>query len=191
MERIGKMESDSPGKLILIGGEAWTGKTICAEILFYRLHNSAWLDGDDVWRVNPWSLDDPRLRTSDVNMAFVLQTYLQSKFDYVILSTIVLSDPDITERILSMIKDVEYELLSFTLICDADTLKDRARQRDNNISPHFLTLDQTMELDTVKTNTADRTPEDVVDDMIAIVRDPRGAGLKRVQKGGIVEWKTE
>ncbi len=64
-------------KLILIGGEAWTGKSTCAEILFKRLDNSAWLDGDDVWRVNPWSLDDPRLRTSDINMAFVLQTYFR------------------------------------------------------------------------------------------------------------------
>ncbi len=65
-------------KLILIGGEAWTGKSTCAEILYKQLNNSAWLDGDDVWRVNPWSVDDPRLRTSDINMAFVLQTYLQS-----------------------------------------------------------------------------------------------------------------
>jgi len=85
-------------KLILIGGEAWTGKSTCAEILFNRLYNCAWLDGDDVWRVNPWSLDDPRLRTSDINMAFVLQTYLQAHFDYVILSSIVLSDPAITAR---------------------------------------------------------------------------------------------
>lgn len=113
-------------KLILIGGEAWTGKSTCAEILFKRLYNSAWLDGDDVWRVNPWSLDDPRLHTSDVNMAFVLQTYLQSKFDYVILSSIVLSNPAITSRILERINDVEYDLLSFTLMCDEATLTERA-----------------------------------------------------------------
>ena len=41
-------------KLILIGGEAWTGKSTCADRLFRRLDNSAWLDGDDVWCVNPW-----------------------------------------------------------------------------------------------------------------------------------------
>ena len=55
-------------QLILIGGEAWTGKSTCARVLFTRLYNAAWLDGDDVWRVNPWSLDDPRLRTSDINL---------------------------------------------------------------------------------------------------------------------------
>jgi broad-specificity NMP kinase len=183
------MESDSSAKLILIGGEAWTGKTTCAEILFRRLHNSAWLDGDDVWRVNPWSLDDPRLRISDVNVAFVLQTYLQSKFEYIIFSSIVLCDPNITERILAMIEGVEYELLSFTLVCDVATLKRRARQRDNNTSPNFLLLHRAMERNTIKIDTANRTPEDVVDDVIAIVRDPQAAGLKRMQRNGIVEWK--
>ena len=182
-------ESDSSAKLILIGGEAWTGKTTCAEILFCRLHNSAWLDGDDVWRVNPWSLDDPRLRTSDVNMAFVLQTYLQSKFDYVIFSSIVLCDPGITQRILNMIEGVEYELLSFTLVCDAATLRSRARQRDNNTSPDFLLLHRSMELDTIKIDAANRAPEDVVDDIITIVRDPKSAGLKRMQGNRIVEWQ--
>lgn len=178
-------------KLIFIGGEAWTGKTTCAEILFRRLHNSAWLDGDDVWRVNPWSLDDPRLRTSDINMAFVLQTYLRSKFDYVILSSIVLCVPYITERILQRIKGVEYDLLSFTLLCDEATLARRAKQRDDNTSPDFLLLHQTMELNTIKIDTTDREPEEVVDEIITIVREPQRAGLKKTQRGAIVEWKPD
>ena len=108
-EEYWKIDDDKMrSKLILIGGEAWTGKSTCARILYKQLNNSAWLDGDDVWRVNPWSVDDPRLRTSDVNVAFVLQTYLQSKFDYVILSSIVLSVPSITERILQRINGVKY-----------------------------------------------------------------------------------
>jgi len=77
----------------MIGGEAWTGKSTCAEILYKRLNNSAWLNGDDVCRVNPWRADDPRIRANDLNMAFVMQNYLQSKFEYVILSSIVLSVP--------------------------------------------------------------------------------------------------
>ncbi|MCJ7739539.1 MAG: hypothetical protein MUQ10_19870 [Anaerolineae bacterium] len=159
-------------KLILIGGEAWTGKTTCAEILYKRLDNSAWLDGDDVWRVNPWSVDDPRLRTSDINMAFVLQTYLQSKFDYVILTSIVLSVPSITERILQRITGIEYRLVSFTLMCDEMTLNDRAKQRDDNLDPHFIVLEQTRDLPTtVKIDTANRSPEDVVDEMLAVICD--------------------
>ncbi len=158
-------------KLILIGGEAWTGKSTCANLLYQRLNNSAWLDGDDVWRVNPWSLDDPRLRTSDVNMAFVLQTYLQSQFDYVILSSIVLSDPAITARILERIQGVEYDLVSFTLMCDAATLAERARLRDENADPCFLLLEQSRALgDTLKIDTAGKTPEMVVEEMLAIIQ---------------------
>jgi hypothetical protein len=157
-------------KLILIGGEAWTGKSTCAEILFKRLNNSAWLDGDDVWRVNPWSLDDPRLRASDINMAFVVQTYLQSRFDYVILSSIVLSDPAITARILERIKDVKFNLLSFTLMCDETTLAERARQRDNNLNPVFIVLEQTRGLlDTIKIETANKKPDIVVDEMLSFI----------------------
>jgi len=159
-------------KLILIGGEAWTGKSTCAEILYKRLDNSAWLDGDDVWRVNPWSVDDPRLRTSDINMAFVLQTYLQSKFDYVILTSIVLSVPSITERILQRITGVEYELVSFTLMCDEITLTDRAKKRDNNQDPHFVVLEQTRDLlTTVKIDTANRSSEEIVDEMLGVICD--------------------
>jgi broad-specificity NMP kinase len=157
-------------KLILIGGEAWTGKSTCAEILFKQLNNAAWLDGDDVWRVNPWNVDDPRLRTSDINMAFVLQTYLQSKFEFVILSSIVLSMPAITDRILQRIKGVEYELISFTLLCDEQTLTDRAKQRDHNQTPQFMLLEQTRKLDnTIKIETADRSPEEVVDEMLTVI----------------------
>ena len=157
-------------KLILISGEAWTGKSTCAEMLFKRLHNSAWLDGDDVWRVNPWSLDDPRLRTGDINMAFVLQTYLQSKFDYVILSSIILSDTSITARILERISGVDYDLLSFTLMCDEAALAERAQRRDAEAEPRFLVLEETRALvDTVKIDTTNSTPEETVDEMLSVI----------------------
>ncbi|MFN8442556.1 MAG: hypothetical protein U0175_17410 [Caldilineaceae bacterium] len=157
-------------KLILIGGEAWTGKTTCAEILYKRLHNSAWLDGDDVWRVNPWSPDHPHLRMSDLNMAFVLQTYLQAGFEYVILSSIVLSVPSITVRILERISGVEYDLLSFTLMSDEATLTERAKRRDNEANPHFIVLEQTRSLThTIKLDTTDQQPEEIVTAMLSII----------------------
>ena len=161
---------DLKPKLILIGGEAWTGKSTCAKRLYTRLYNSAWLDGDDVWRVNPWSVDDPRLRTSDINMAFVVQTYLQSRFDYVILSSIVLSEPSITASILERIGGVEYDLLSFTLLCDEATLTERAKQRDGNANPSFIVLERTRALaDTFKIDSARKNPDEVVDEMLAVI----------------------
>lgn len=160
-------------RLILIGGEAWTGKTTSARLLHERLHNSAWLDGDDVWRVNPWSLEDPRLRTSDVNMAFVLQTYLRSRFDWVILSSIVLTEPSITARILERIVGVDYDLVQITLMADEATLAERARVRDGEHDPQFLLLERARALTgTVVVDTAGRTPEDVVEELLGVVGAP-------------------
>lgn len=159
-------------KLILIGGEAWTGKTTCARNLFERLYNSAWLDGDDVWRVNPWSLDDPRLRISDINMAFVLQTYLQSEFDYIIFSSIVLCDQSITNGILGRIRGIEFDQVSFTLMTDEDTLVKRAKQRDGEITPQFILLERARSLSsTIKIDTFNRTPEDIVAEMLFVIHD--------------------
>jgi hypothetical protein len=157
-------------KLILIGGEAWSGKSTCARMLFERLDNAAWLDGDDVWRVNPWSLDDPRLRTSDINMAFVIQTYLQSQFDYVILSSIVLCDPAITARILGMIEGVEYDLVPFTLMCEEAELRKRAHHRDGEANPQFMLLEMTRALTgTIQIDTSARNPEEISAEMLAVI----------------------
>ena len=74
-------------QLILITGTRSIGKTTTAESLFNMLNNSAHLDGDWLWNVNPFSLEDPRLRNGDKSMSFALSTYLKSAFDYVIFSS--------------------------------------------------------------------------------------------------------
>lgn len=108
--------------------------------MFSNLHNSAWLDGYDVWKVNPFSFSDKRLRNSDLNMAFVINNYLKSKFDYVILSSIVLCDEKILKRILELIEYYDYELVYVTLFANEDVLRNRAQVRDNNLKPIFKLL---------------------------------------------------
>ena len=62
------------------------------ELLYESFDNSAYLDGDWVWRVNPFSMEDPRLRDGDKNMSFVLSTYLNSNFKYVFFTSVVVID---------------------------------------------------------------------------------------------------
>ena len=103
-------------------------------------------------------------------MAFVLQTYLQAGFDYVLLSSIVLSVPSITARILERISGVDYDLLSFTLLADAATLTERALRRDNEANPHFIVLEQTRTLtNTIKIDTTHQQPEAIVAQMLAVI----------------------
>lgn len=91
-------------KLILIGGEAWTGKSTCAEILFKRLNNSAWLDGDDVWRVKPWSLDDPRLRDKEANPCFLVLAATRALVDTVKIETANRKPEESVDEMLSVLQ---------------------------------------------------------------------------------------
>ncbi len=73
----------SKQKLIIIAGCPCVGKTTVARELFASYENSAFFDGDWAWCVNPFSVDDPRLRNGDKTMSFALSIYLDSCFDYV------------------------------------------------------------------------------------------------------------
>lgn len=175
--------------LILIGGPPWVGKTTCAEALFTLLHNSAWLDGDDVWQVNPFSVEDPRLRNSDKNMSFVLNTYLESSFDYTIFSSVVLTDKPITDGIIKSIKYEDYIIIFFMLICAQQELEARCAKRDNDMSPDPQFMCAAKSQDAVKIDTTHMTPREVAQKMLQIIDDPSGDGLVEVSHGKWREWK--
>ena len=116
-------------KLILISGSPCVGKTAVGTRLFESFDNSAYLDGDWCWCVHPFSVTDKRLRNGDRNMSFILSTYLDSDFDYVFFTSVVLTDPGIRKGILKGITAEGYEIISFTLTCSEETLKKRHDKR--------------------------------------------------------------
>ena len=89
------------------------------------LNNSAHLDGDWLWNVNPFSLDDPRLRDGDESMSFALGRYLKSKFDYVIFSSCIVVDKEIRDTIFANINYKDFRVIGFTLTCSKEVLKER------------------------------------------------------------------
>ena len=154
-------------KLILLAGEAWTGKSSCADQLYQRFSNSAWLDGDDVWRVNPFSVSDKRLRNSDLNMAFVIDNYLKCNFDYVFFSSIVLCDKGIREKILNLLTAESFEIIFITLFASESELRLRAKKRDLNIDPQFLLLAESLQQDSIFVDTTEKKLPDVVDEIMS------------------------
>ena len=90
-------------KLILITGSPCVCKTTVAYLLFQSYENSAFFDGDWAWCVNPFSVQDPRLRNGDRVMAFALDNYLQSQFDVVVFSSVAVMYEDIRRAILEAI----------------------------------------------------------------------------------------
>ena len=124
-------------KLILISGSPCVGKTTVGLHLFKQYNNSAYLDGDWCWCVNPFSVKDTRIRNGDKSMSFVLSNYLSSEFDYVFFSSVVLTDPKIRESILNDITATDYKVIGFTLTCSEETLAKRHRQRGDHGAPSF------------------------------------------------------
>lgn len=129
-------------KLILLSGSPCVGKTTIGQHLFEQYQNSAYLDGDWCWCVNPFSTKDPRLRNGDKSMSFVLSNYLHSEFEYVFFTSVVLTDPKIRENILNDITATNYKVIGFTLTCSEETLVKRHDQRGDkgNTNFHWLHL---------------------------------------------------
>lgn len=149
-------------KLIMLTGEAWTGKSTFAKLLYREYENSAWLDGDDVWKVNPFTVTDPRLRNSDLNMAFVVDNYLKSKFDYVFFSSIVLCNEYIRNRILDLITYEDYELIFITFHATEEVLRKRARKRDDNLNPKFVFLEDSLKQDSIFIDTSEGNKDEIL-----------------------------
>jgi len=159
----------SKQKLIIISGSPCVGKTAVADKLFQSYNNSAYCDGDWCWCVNPFSLSDPRLRNGDKSMSFIISNYLNSGFDYVIFSSVVVMYENIREPILKDITAREFEVIGFTLTCSEKTLTERHKNRsdDNEVSFHWLHLDPYPNDYII--NTDDKTVEQIVNEIRELV----------------------
>lgn len=156
-------------KLIIITGSPCIGKTTVTGKLFESYENSAHFDGDWAWCVNPFSVDDPRLRSGDKTMSFALSTYLNSKFDYVFFSSVVAVDESIREAILKDITAKDYEIIGFTLTCSEETLLERHKKRgDENECSYFWLHLKPYHGDYV-INTDNKDIQQIVDEMRSII----------------------
>ena len=156
-------------KLIIITGSPCVGKTAVSERLFESYENSAYLDGDWAWCVNPFSIADPRLRNGDKTMSFALSTYLNSNFDYVIFSSVVVIGEEIREAILKDITAKDYMTIAFTLKCSKETLIERHKKRGDTNEVLFEWLRMKPHQDDYVINTDQKTIAQVVQEIRSII----------------------
>lgn len=157
-------------KLILLSGSPCVGKTSVGQYLFEQYQNSAYLDGDWCWCVNPFSVQDPRLRNGDKSMSFVLSNYLNSEFDYVFFASVVLTDNSIRENILKDISATDYEVIGFTLTCSEATLIKRHDQRDDQGDTNFYWLKLPPYPSDIVINTDDKTIAEIAREMMIYIK---------------------
>ena len=156
-------------KLIIITGSPCVGKTAVAERLFESYENCAYFDGDWAWCVNPFSIADPRLRNGDKTMSFALSTYLNSKFNYVIFSSVVVIGEEIREAILKDIAAKNYTTIAFTLKCSEETLIERHKKRGDTNEVLFQWLRMKPHQNDYVINTNQKTIAQVVDEIKSII----------------------
>lgn len=155
-------------KLIIISGSPCVGKTTIADNLFCSYENSVHLDDDWVWRVNPFSFDDPRNDTIYENMSFVLSNYLSLDFDYVLLSSVRMIGSG-RETLLNKITTTNYITIGFTLTCSEKTLTDRHRQRGDAGEVSFKWLRKPSYPSDYVINTDDKTVGQIADEIRNII----------------------
>ena len=156
-------------KLIIITGSPCVGKTTVTDRLFTSYENSAFFDGDWAWCVNPFSLDDPRLRNGDKTMSFALSNYLNSNFDYVFFSSVVVVDKAIREAILNGITANNFSVISFTLTCSEETLLERHKKRGDENECSFFWLHLKPHENDHVIDTDNKSVSEIVDEMKKII----------------------
>jgi broad-specificity NMP kinase len=128
-------------KLIFIGGPPGVGKTSVANELCLRLRNSVWIEGDDLWRMNPFTVNERTVLMVERNVGCVLRSFLETGFSYIVL-TWVLHRNEIIQSLLDHISSHEFDFHHFTLICDEDELKARLAEDANRITDPHLALNR-------------------------------------------------
>lgn len=142
-------------KLILIGGAPGIGKSTVARLLMNQLPNSAWLDGDDVWRMNPFRVDAVTTAMVQHNIAYVLRGFIEAGFSYAILSW-VMHRQIIIDQLLDSLQGLSFQALVCTLVCSPAALAERHRGDPARSDISQLALDrleQSRQLKTLQIDT--------------------------------------
>jgi gluconate kinase len=156
-------------KLILINGAPGIGKTTVGELVFARLSDCAFLDGDDVWRISPFEVTERTKAIVIRNIPFVLRGYIEAGYEHVLL-TWVLHQPAIIEQVLKGLRGLCFELHIFTLVADEVALLDRWRTRAGRWEVPELVVErlrESLKLPTTKIDTSSLTADEIADRIIA------------------------
>lgn len=155
--------------LLIINGTIGIGKTTVGRLVFGRLDNCAFLDGDAVWQIRPFEVTERTTAIPTRNIPFVLRSYFEAGYETVILCWIM-HRQDIIDRILAPLVDLCLDVRIFTLVADEDVAVARVLARDGDTrDPEavLLRLRQSMELDSTRIDTTHLQPDEVADAIIS------------------------
>ncbi|MGL4874801.1 MAG: AAA family ATPase [Clostridium sp.] len=163
-------------KLIIINGVMGVGKTTVSKALNKRLKNSFWLDGDNVWKMNPFIVDEENKNMVLENIGFVLNSFIKnSHSEYIIFNWVVYND-EIMKEVLKRIEKENLKIYKITLMCSKEELIKRIKKdieseiRDEgNIERSLNRFEAYEKMDTSKVDTTNRAIVEILDEIMEII----------------------
>ncbi len=152
-------------KLIIINGTMGVGNTTTCKLLYKHFNKSIWLDGDWCWVMNPWDFNEENKEMVKKNIIFLLRGFLDnSNFEYVFFSWVIHRN-DIMEWLLDELKDYNFQIYKFSLVCSEKEMERRmlldGRSLDG-IKESITRNKLYYGMDTIKIDTSDKGVDDVI-----------------------------
>jgi len=153
--------------LVFINGTMGIGKTTTSKILLKLLPNCVFLDGDWCWYADPWIVTDETKRMMYNNTGYLLNSFLDCSVYENIIFCWVMHLESMIDDLLSLIRNTDYNLYKFSLICSENALRarlqkdidDGIRGKNDIIDRALARLPNYMNINSIKVDVSDITPE--------------------------------
>lgn len=129
-------------KIILVNGKGGVGKSTNAKELLSKLDNSAWIDIDDLIKVNPWEFNTKMNFLALENASIVVENYKKNGYEYIILSGGIINQEYFNKFVQGL--NNNYHILYVWLTADKDIRDERriSRARDGaDLKEHLDYID--------------------------------------------------
>ena len=156
-------------KLVMIAGPAGVGKTTVCKTLFSATKNSAWLDADWCWMVNPYpGKTEAQKRYAERAFGYILDGYLEDEGTTHIFFSWLMHGDFMFDLVTDQIKHKNYELHKFVLVCeDAKVFRER-KEMDGRIPEQIhehVDMSAFRRMNAHIIDVSDKTPADVVEEI--------------------------
>ena len=159
--------------LIIINGAMGVGKTEISKSLYKKLNNSVWLDGDWCWMMNPFIPNEINRKMVIENINFLLKNFLENpNIEYVIFNWVIHLE-EIYDLFLNELKEMEFDLKKFTLVCSEEELIKRVTsdfekngRTDRNVNDCIERLRMYQNMNTIKIDTTNIPIADTIDKIL-------------------------